>query len=170
REEACLLERTAQRRLIIGERARNAVTNGTRLTGKTTTRHRAGYVVLVFTGRNDERLVQDHAQIRAREIALQLTAIDADAARARLYPHAGNGVLTTAGRIGAAELVELRLGGGRVRVRRACAFHRALQVFERGCFGHDYAILTFLRFWAAKSIFSGCCASCGWSAPLEMGR
>src|SRR5690606_29004549 len=54
-----------------------------------------------------EGLVDDETQRRTREIDFLIAAVDRDLARAGLQPHAGDGVLAAAGRIGAALLVDL---------------------------------------------------------------
>ena len=95
-----------------------------------------------------------------------VAAADQDLALARLDPHLGDGVLALAGGVGAALGVELLLvdscfgrGGGRLAQRLA-------EVLERlDVVGHGQALRAFLRFRAATSSASGCCAAWGCPAP-----
>ena len=89
--------------------------------------------------------------------------IDHDLAGARLDPDAGDRVLALAGGIGAALLVELLDVFRRLRrCRAACSVDEILERLDRSAI---QAVLLFLRFIAATSSVSGCCAACGCSAP-----
>jgi hypothetical protein len=109
---------------------------------------------------DDQRLVEDHAQNRAREIDVERAAIDGDHALAGLDPDAGDGVLALAGRIGAALLVELLHVMGRIGGRGDIG---AFQIRERGeSFGHIcQALRLFLALSLAMSKTTGVCAACG---------
>jgi hypothetical protein len=85
------------------------VLDGSGLTRKATADDSRDHVISAAAIGDVERLVDDQAQRRTGEVDLLLAAIDLDPARARLQPHARNGVLAAAGRIGAPELVELLL-------------------------------------------------------------
>lgn len=68
--------------------------------------HRARNVELSQTTGYDERLTHEHLQDPAREIALELFTVDDNVALARLQPDARYGVLSLAGAIGAAKLID----------------------------------------------------------------
>ena len=76
----------------------------------------------------DERLVDQHAQYRPREIGRALAPVDVDAAAARLEPYPRDGVLPFAGGVGAAQLIDLRLDvlGNGLRRGRRCRTRAAL--------------------------------------------
>src|SRR5262249_37865111 len=99
----------------------------TGLARKPAAHHRADDVVLSVAAGCDQRLAQDHAQHRTREINLLVLAVDLDATRAGLQPHARDRVLALAGGIGAALFVELLLLVG---LDRRGILHRRLD--ERG--------------------------------------
>lgn len=132
------------------------MTDGTGLTRQTATDDGDGDVVLLLTSHENERLVEDHAEHRTGEIDAEFATVDEDLAGTRFDPNAGDRILTFAGGIGATEFVELLNTG----FRRCNIDDAALEIFERVNFGH-YAALTFLRFFDAKSMAWGCCASCG---------
>ncbi|MBS1240123.1 MAG: hypothetical protein H6R45_829 [Proteobacteria bacterium] len=143
-------------------------------------------IVLAFTLRNRERLVDDEAQRRAREIGFLVAAIDDDLAGAGLEPDAGNGILAAAGRIGAAERVHLLLAqrhgagagdfrhafGGKRSVRSRGIARQGLEIgeigngvrFGVGFVGH-YTVALFLRFIEATSSATGWVPACGCSEP-----
>src|SRR5690606_24476669 len=98
-------------------------------------------------------------------IGVALLAVHHELARAGLDPDAGDGILALAGRIGAAELVQLALGGSLRRSGLAGDFALA-QIGECTSLSHDQSFLLFFGLSAATSSLTGCCASCGWLAPL----
>src|ERR1043166_50766 len=162
-EEAAALERVAQVRLEIGQRLRDAVAHRAGLSRQSAARDRADHVILAGSVGGDDRLLDQHAQHRPREKNLDGALIDQNLAGAGLDPYARDRILALAGRVGAALLVELldvfrRLRGG--------GLQRAELVERLHGFGHGHALLVFLRFMAAMSSASGCCAACGWSGPL----
>ena len=108
--EAGLVEHTAEIRLVIGQRLRDAVTHSAGLPRKTTTSHRDHDVILPGAACQNERLLKDHAQHGTGEIGALFFAVDLDAARSRLQPDAGDGVLALAGGVGAALGILLRRG------------------------------------------------------------
>src|SRR3974390_2505722 len=161
-EEAAALERAAQPRLEIGQRLGKTMPHSAGLSPQTTARHCADDVILPVAPRRDEGLLDQHAKHRTGKEHLDRPGVHFDLAGARLDPHAGDRVFALAGRIGAALRINslLVLGGlwrGRLQAREAFQGLYGL--------GHDQALLTFLRFMAATSSFSGFCASCGCSAP-----
>src|SRR5690606_12635291 len=106
-QEATLLEGRAQGGLEVVERLGDTVTNGTGLTGQTTTGDGDVDVVLVETVNSHDRLLDDELENRASEIGCELAAVHGHLALAWLDPDASDGVLALAGGIGAAEGVEL---------------------------------------------------------------
>ena len=142
------------------------MTDRTGLAGEAAAGNRGVDVVLVLPGRRDDGLLQDHLQHRTGEEGVEFLAVHGDLAVARLDPHAGDGVLALAGRIGAALGIEL------LHVDRASS-HRGgdgLEIFERvDGIGHNQSTVfcvllsrrTFLLFMAPTSSLTGCCASCG---------
>ena len=111
-----------------------------------------------------ERLGEDHLQDRAREIFSHVLAVDLHLAGAALDPHTGGGVLAATGRVGATQIVDLRLsrGGGRLgsrgfvqRLERGHAC-RGFGGFNLGFVRHVY--LLFFAFIPAMSSAVGCCA------------
>src|SRR5579883_954968 len=107
-EEARLLQRRAQVRLVIGEGAADAVAHRTRLAGEAATGHSGDDVVLAEAIGGGERLVDQHAEDRPREIDLDLAPVDHDLAVAGLDPDARDGVLALARGIGALERIDAR--------------------------------------------------------------
>src|SRR5690606_11624920 len=105
--EASVLQRRTKRRLVISQRLRDAVTHSAGLARETRTGDGRDHVELAFALGDLERLVDHHAQNRAREVGVAGLAVDRDVALAGLHPNAGNRVLALAGRVGAAELVDL---------------------------------------------------------------
>jgi hypothetical protein len=69
--------------------------------------YRADHVVLAGAVGQDQRLLDEHAQNRPREIGFQRPFVDGDLARAGLDPNPRHSVLALAGGVGAALLVEL---------------------------------------------------------------
>jgi hypothetical protein len=172
------LDRRAQHRLELGQRLGNAVLDRARLAREAAALDGRDNIVLFLAASDLERLVDDEAQCRAREIDFLIAAIDRDLAAARLDPDAGNRVLAATGGIGAALGVELlraqrrgRSSGcgrrlGRFGGNRSCAG----QVLEVGQaidgigIGH-HAPTLFLRFMEATSSGWGWVPPCGWSVP-----
>src|SRR5215470_13282714 len=85
-EEAALLQHRAQGRLEMGERAADAVPHGAGLAGEPAADDRADHVVLVQPVAHLERLAQQHAQHRPREIDGDVAPVDRHAPGARLDP------------------------------------------------------------------------------------
>src|SRR5579871_488219 len=173
REETVRLQRCAKSRFVGHKRTADAVANGARLPRKPAALYRHRDVELTIAIGCDQRLAQDHAEHRAREIDLFLFAVDNDATHPRLNPHAGNGVLAPAGGvrtplgIALARNLILRLCGGRLRLRLD---QRRFQIAESFYFtGHVQAAFVlccvFLGLRPAISTFSGFCASCLCSGP-----
>src|SRR5262249_41830034 len=118
RQEALRLQHRPQLRLIVGERLADAVAERASLARKSAARHRADDIVLAEAGGDGERLVEQHAQHRAREIDGAVAAVHRDLAVAGLDPDARDGVLALARRVSSALCVELRLCfDGRRRLR-----------------------------------------------------
>src|SRR5690348_18467130 len=82
-QEAALLQRRAEARLVEGQRTADAVAHRAGLTGEPAAGHRAHHVVLAEAVGDDEGLVHHHAQNRAREIHRAVAAVDGDLAGAR---------------------------------------------------------------------------------------
>ncbi|EGE55629.1 hypothetical protein RHECNPAF_890041 [Rhizobium etli CNPAF512] len=158
-QEAALLQHRAQARLEVGERLGQAMANGTGLAGEAAAGNGCDDVELAVTGSRDDRLAQDHLQHRAGEIVREFLAVDDDLAGARLDPDAGDGVLALAGRVGAAERIDL------ADVRRSSSFGSRAEILQGGEVSHDQALLTFFLLSAATSRATGCWASWGWLAP-----
>src|SRR4051794_32430535 len=74
-EETAWLERRAQGWFIRDKRARNAVAYRAGLSGQSATGNGYGHVELPVAIGSDQRLAQDHAQHRAREIHLLVLAV-----------------------------------------------------------------------------------------------
>src|SRR5262249_43130931 len=110
REELAGAHSGAQFRLEVDEGASDAVTNGAGLAGEARTNHGALDVDLALGG--FKRLLDHQAQHGTSKVLLLVLAVDGDLASAALDPDAGGGGLAAAGAIGAAELVDLRGGGG----------------------------------------------------------
>src|SRR6185312_18319 len=110
----------------------------------------------------DQRLLNEHAQHRARKEDFHGFGVDQNLAGSRLNPDARHRVLALAGGVGTVLSVDFLFVFRRFRRSRL----EGRQSFQRLYgLGHDQALLTFLRFIAATSSFSGFCASCGWSGP-----
>src|SRR5690606_4895470 len=107
--EASVLQRRTKGRLIIGQRLRDAMTHSAGLAREARTCDGRDHVELAFALGDLERLVDHHAQNRAREVRVAGLAVDGDIALAGLHPNARDSVLTLAGGVGAAELVDLLL-------------------------------------------------------------
>src|SRR4051812_34663379 len=101
-EETALLECAAQVRLEVHQRLRNAVAHRAGLTRQSAARNSADDVVLAIAVGGNQRLLDQHAQHRPREIDLDLAGVDDDLAWTGLDPDAGDGVLALAGGVGAA--------------------------------------------------------------------
>src|SRR5688500_12995717 len=133
-QEAALLQRGPEVRLEQGQGAADAVTDRTGLARKAPADHGADDVELAGAVHHAERLVDHHAQHRAREIDQDVAVVDGNLAAARLQPDAGDGVLALAGGIGAALGVDLALalrrGGG--SLRRAHGGAEVAQVLQVG--------------------------------------
>ena len=127
-----------------------------RLPGEPAARDRADDVVLALAIGRDQRLLDQHAQHRPRKEDLHRLLVHGDAAGAGLDPDPGDRVLALAGGIGAAAAVEL-LHIFR-RFRRG-GLERGKLIERLHGFGHVHALLVFLRFMAAISSASGCCAA-----------
>src|SRR5690242_5629593 len=163
-QEAVGLHRAAQRRLELRQRLGDAVAHRARLARQAAARDGGDHVELAVALADVERLLDDHLLGRAREVDLLVTAVDGDLAGAELHPDAGDGVLAAAGGVGAALRVDFLLAR---RGRRLDAGDRSLlQLGKRRKFGSHQPILEFLRFIAATSSFSGCCASWSCLGPL----
>src|SRR5208282_3173238 len=160
-DEAAALEHSAQLRLVPDQRLGQTMAHRAGLARKAAARNGANHIVLTLAVCGDQRLLDQHAQHRPGKISFHRPSIDDDLAGAHLDPNASNRVLAFAGGIGAALLVELLHVDGCLRRRRRL---ERRQLFERLYRLGHYALLLFLRFMAAMSIFSGCCASCGCSA------
>src|SRR4051794_14101258 len=104
-QEALTLHGCAKRRLVAGERGRNAVADSARLARQAAALDRRLDVILALAVGDVEHLVDDQAQGRTSEIDFLLAAVDDDPARARFEPDARDRVLAAAGRICAALLV-----------------------------------------------------------------
>ena len=164
-EEARGLERRPQGRVVILKRAADAVLDRARLTRQAAALDGAHHVELILDAGHLEGLAQDHLQHGAREIFLDRLAVHLNLAGARLDPDACRGVLAPAGRVSAAKVVAHRFAGHGRLLGRGNARHR-FETFEGfDFFRHQLAIRVFLGFIALTSSTSGCCASCGCSAP-----
>src|SRR3546814_676788 len=170
-QEAGRLDRAAQRGLEAGQRLRDAVQHRTRLARQAAALDGRDDVVAADPVGQAERLVDDETQRRTREIDFLVAAVDRDLARPGLQPHAGDGVLAAAGRIGAALLVDLlfaqRRGRGFGSLDANGDVGEILEI-GHGLFVSHYAPTLFLRFIEATSSTSGYCASCGGSGPATM--
>ena len=127
------------------------------LPGEPAAGNSADDVILACTIGRDDRLLDQHAQHRTREENFDGARVYHDFSGAGLDPDARDGVLALAGRVGAALLVELlhvfrRFGRG---------WFEAAELFERLHGSGHVQALAFLRFMAATSSISGCCAACG---------
>src|SRR6266849_361044 len=162
-EEAALLERAAQVRLEIHQRLGQAVADRAGLARQTAAGDGAGDVVLPAAVGRDQRLLDQHAQHRPREIDLDVPGIDDDLAGARPDPNSRHRVLALAGGIGAALLVDLLDVFRGLRSRRG--LERGKLVERLHGFGHGHALLWVFRFMAATASRYGCCAACAWSGP-----
>src|SRR3546814_6060732 len=101
-KEARRLDRCAQRRLVAGQCLADAVLDRAGLARKTAALDGADHVILALPRRHVERLVDDEAQRRPREIDFLIATVDHDLARARLEPDARDRILAAAGGISAA--------------------------------------------------------------------
>src|SRR6185369_13699093 len=113
-QEPGLLHDRAERRLITGQRLGNAVQDRTGLAREPAADDGGLDIILTRALGDAERLVDDEAERRTREVDLLLAAVDDDFPRARLQPDARDGVLAAAGRVSAAVLVELLLAKHRL--------------------------------------------------------
>src|SRR5690606_19492219 len=179
------LDRGTQRRLELGQRLADAVLHCAGLARKPAAGDRGDHVVLALALGDRERLADDQAQRRPREIGFLVAAIDSDLARSGLDPHAGDRILAAAGGIGAALRVEFlfaqrrggsggdhglsgltRFGGRGVGGGRSA--RNILQIGEIGnsvlVVSHHLATL-FLRFIEATSSATGWVPACGCSVP-----
>src|SRR5512143_3665003 len=159
-QEATLLQHATKLGLEAGERFRDAVADGARLSRQPAPAHGADDVELALALGGDERLLQDHLQHGAREIDRVLLAVDGDLAGAGLHPHAGDSVLALAGRVGAALRIDLL----HIDTRRRLALERP-EIPKRHRLAHGQALLAFFELRAATSSFAGLCASWGCSGP-----
>src|SRR5690242_7848828 len=108
-QEPGLLDDRAQARLVAGQRLGDAVLHCAGLAREPAADDRRNDVILTLALGNAERLVDDQAKRGPGKIDLLLAAVNDDLARPRLQPNARDGVLAAAGRVRAAELVELLL-------------------------------------------------------------
>src|SRR5207244_8727370 len=99
-EEPAALERAAQIGLKIHQRLGDAVAHRAGLAREPAARDRADDVVLAVAVGRDQRLLDQHAQHRPREINLQHAGIDLDLAGTRPDPDARHRVLAFAGGLG----------------------------------------------------------------------
>ena len=127
------LQNAAQIRLVVGQRAADAVPHGAGLARQSAAIDRAGHVELVIAVGDQERLRQQHTQHRTGEILHHRTAIHGDLALAGLDPDPRHRLLAPAGGIGPAPGVALRFtqhsAGG---FRRRCAGLRGGGGLARG--------------------------------------
>src|SRR5271167_2999111 len=100
-QEPLVLEEWPQARLVIGQGLADAVAHRAGLTGEPATLDRADNVELAEPVGGDKRLIDDHAQHRAREIDGALPIIDPDRPVPWLDPHPGDRVFALAGSVGA---------------------------------------------------------------------
>src|SRR3546814_7001531 len=108
-KESRRLDRCAQRRLVAGQCLADAVLDRAGLARKTAALDGADHVILALPRRHVERLVDDEAQRRPREIDFLIATVDHDLARARLEPDARDRILAAAGGISAADRKSTRL-------------------------------------------------------------
>src|SRR5690606_28491451 len=99
REVAELLQLAAQALVGLHQRARDAVTDGAGLAREAPAAHRREDVVRALGLGRLEGLLHDHAQHLALEVVVDLSTVDADAARAALDPDARGGFLAPARRV-----------------------------------------------------------------------
>src|SRR5689334_21197832 len=92
REEALLLERWPQARLVIEQRLGDAMAHRAGLTREATAHHGAVHIELAHAVDDQERLIDQHAQHGPREIDRTVAAVDRDLAGAGLHPDARDGV------------------------------------------------------------------------------
>src|SRR6185295_6583974 len=152
RQEAATLERAAQVRFEIGQSLCKTVTDRAGLAGKAATGYCAGNVVLSVSIGCDQRLLNEHAQHRTRKEDFHGFGVDQNLAGSRLDPDARHRVLALAGGVGTVLSVDFLFVFRRFRRSRL----EGRQSFQRLYgLGHDQALLTFLRFIAATSSFSG---------------
>src|SRR6185312_5104726 len=109
REEPDRFQHRTQPRLVIDQRAADAVTHRAGLARETAADHGAINVVLSRAVRHLEGLRDDHAQHRPREIHRRIPVVDNHLASPARQPDARDRVLALAGGVGAALSVELRL-------------------------------------------------------------
>src|SRR5277367_4912864 len=96
-QEAGDLQNAAQIRLVVGERARDAVTHSAGLAGQSAAGDSAVDIELIVAIRHQERLGQQHAKHRAGEVLDDFPVVDGDLALAGPDPDAGDRVLAPAG-------------------------------------------------------------------------
>src|SRR5205085_279323 len=96
RKEACTLERRPKLRLRIDERTADAVANRAGLRGDAAAVDGDANVVSRRPADQLERLRDDHAKRRPRQVLFDLTAVDRNAAGAGPDPHARNRALALA--------------------------------------------------------------------------
>src|SRR5215216_5013022 len=106
-EESALFQRAAQVGLVVHQRLGNAVAHRASLTRQSAARYGANDVVLAVAVGSDQRLLDQHAQHRPREIDFNLARVDEDLTGAWLHPDAGDGIFALAGGVGAALRIEL---------------------------------------------------------------
>ncbi len=170
---------------MLGQGLADAVLYSASLARKATALDCCDDVILAFAFGNAEGLVDDETQRRTCEINFLITAIDRDLARARLYPHAGNSVFTTARGVGTALRVNFTFTqrSGRSSRRDRCfgssfnswcsssrgsgSVGELTQIGERltGIGVGHYAPTLFLRFSEPTSMTLGFWAACGCSVP-----
>src|SRR5262249_16093361 len=137
----------------------NAVAHRAGLPRKPATGDRAGHVVLVLPVGRDQRLLDELAKHRPREESLDRPLVDGYMPAGGLEPRRGNRILAFAGSAGPALLVEVLDVAGRLGCR--CTLQSGEFFEQLHGFGHGHALLAFLRFMAATSSGSGCCAAWG---------
>src|SRR5262249_17727114 len=97
RDVAVLLQRRAERRADLDQRARDAVADRLGLAGETAAAHVHQHVVAADRLGRLERLTQHHLAGRAPEVVVDVAAVDLDVAGARGHPDARHRGLAAAG-------------------------------------------------------------------------
>src|SRR5690348_8772860 len=86
REKALRLQRRTKPRLVIEQRLGDAMPHRAGLAREAAADHGAVHIELAEAIDDDERLIDQHAQHRPREIDRAVATVDGDLARARLHP------------------------------------------------------------------------------------
>src|SRR6218665_576689 len=143
REEAGLLEGRTEVRVVVAQRAGEAVADGAGLTTQTSATHVDLDVDLALLLEHIQGLVEHHLGGLAAEVHVDVAAVDDHNAGARADPHARGGLLAAAGAIKAL------VGGG----------------------SHVVSSLKVRKVWEGRSPYAstsratGCCAVCGCVSP-----